>query len=68
MTAHGFTKSGGTTPRDFSLDPSGSFLYATNQGSGNLVAFRFDAGTGTLTPVGSPIAVPSASFVGVTPL
>ncbi|HEY8088282.1 MAG TPA: lactonase family protein, partial [Polyangiaceae bacterium] len=33
-----FTKSGGTTPRDFSLDPAGAHLYAANQGTGNVVS------------------------------
>jgi len=68
MTVHGFTKSGGATPRDFSLDPTGTFLYAANQGSGNVAAFRFDATAGTLTPVGTPVAVAQASFVGVAAL
>jgi 6-phosphogluconolactonase len=69
MTAHGFTKSGGTTPRDFSLDGSGSLLYAANQGTGNVVPFRFDASSGSLTPAGgSPVTVPSASFVGFAAL
>jgi 6-phosphogluconolactonase len=68
MTAHGFTKSGGTTPRDFALDPSGGFLYAANQGSGNVVAFRFDASAGTLTATGSTANVTAVSFVGVVTL
>ncbi len=68
MTAHGFTKSGGTTPRDFSLDPSGSLLYAANQGTGNVVPFRFDASSGSLTSAGAAVTVPSASFVGFAAL
>jgi 6-phosphogluconolactonase len=69
MTVHGFTKSGGTTPRDFSLDPSGALLYAANQGTGDVVPFRFDAASGSLTAApGSPIGVPSASFVGFAAL
>jgi 6-phosphogluconolactonase len=60
-----FTKSGGTTPRDFSLDPAGAHLYAANQGTGNVVSFRFDTGSGALTAVGSPITAASASFAGV---
>lgn len=68
MTVQGFTKSGGTTPRDFSLDPSGTFLYAANQGTGNVAAFRFDATSGSLTPSGSPVTATGASFVGLFPL
>ena len=56
---------GGTTPRDFTLDSAGAFLYAANQGTGNVVAFAFDATSGALTPVGSPVTAASASFVGV---
>jgi len=65
MGAGSFPKSGGTTPRDFGLDPTGTFLYVANQGSSNVVSFRFDAAAGTLTQVGSPVTVPSASFAGV---
>jgi len=69
MTVHGFTKSGGTTPRDFSLDPSGALLYAANQGNGNVVPFLFDAASGSLTAAaGSPVGVPMASFVGFAAL
>jgi 6-phosphogluconolactonase len=68
MTVQGFTKSGGTTPRDFALDPTGTFLYAANQGTGNVVAFRFDATAGTLTPTGNTVPVAAASFVGLFPL
>ncbi|HEX8793275.1 MAG TPA: lactonase family protein [Polyangiaceae bacterium] len=68
MTAHGFTKSGGTTPRDFSLDPPGALLYAANQGSGNVVPFRFDASSGSLTTAGGAVTVPMASFVGFAAL
>lgn len=68
MTVQGFTKSGGTTPRDFSLDPSGSLLYAANQGSGNVVPFRFDASSGTLASAGAAVTVTAASFVGFAAL
>jgi len=69
MTVHGFTKSGGTTPRDFSLDPSGALLYAANEGNGNVVPFVFDASTGALTAApGSPVSVTMASFVGFAAL
>jgi 6-phosphogluconolactonase len=68
MTVQGFTKTGGTTPRDFALDPSGTFLYAANQGTGTIVTFRFDASAGTLTPTGNTVAVPAASFVALVPL
>lgn len=63
MSLKGHTKTGGATPRDFTVDATGAFVYVANQGSGNIVPFRFDAVQGTLTPGAAPVAVPSASFV-----
>jgi 6-phosphogluconolactonase len=36
------------TPRSFDVDPSGRFLYAGGESSGQLAAYRIDAGTGKL--------------------
>jgi 6-phosphogluconolactonase (cycloisomerase 2 family) len=71
MTVQGLTKTGGTTPRDFTLDPTGTWLYAANEGTGDVVVFAFDATAGTLTAVtgaGAMVTVPSASFVGIVAL
>jgi 6-phosphogluconolactonase len=68
LTPKGFTKSGGATPRDFTLDPSGAYVYVANQTTGNVVPFRFDAAQGTLAAVGTPESVTAASFVGVVAL
>ena len=43
-------------------------MYAANQGTGNVVPFRFDADAGTLTPTAAPVDLDAASFVGVTRL
>ncbi|GHT58235.1 hypothetical protein FACS1894109_12150 [Spirochaetia bacterium] len=40
--------SGGTSPRDFILDPSGNFLLALHQRSDNLVVFKVNHKTGLL--------------------
>jgi len=40
----------GRTPRNFAIDPTGAYLLAANQESGNVVVFRIDATTGALTP------------------
>jgi 6-phosphogluconolactonase len=40
--------SGGRSPRDFTLDPSGNFLLALHQGSDNLVVFKVNHKTGLL--------------------
>jgi len=46
----------GRTPRNFRLDPSGSFLLAENQDSDTVVAFRIDSATGFLKPTGHVVS------------
>ena len=47
----------GRTPRNFAIDPTGAFLLAANEDSGNVVVFRIDAATGGLTPTGQVVEV-----------
>ncbi len=42
--------SGGKTPRNFAIDPTGQWLLAANQDSDNIQVFRVDKTTGRLTP------------------
>jgi 6-phosphogluconolactonase len=42
----------GKTPRSFEIDPTGTRLFVGNQGSNNIVVFRIDQKTGSLTPTG----------------
>jgi 6-phosphogluconolactonase len=49
----------GKTPRNFGIDPTGRFLLACNQGSDTIVGFRIDQNTGSLTPTGQKLEVPS---------
>jgi 6-phosphogluconolactonase len=49
--------SGGKTPRNFEIDPTGGFLLAANQ-SGEIVVFRIDPATGKLHETGSVVHVP----------
>ncbi len=49
---------GGSWPRDFSLDPSERFLVAANQESHNLVLFARDAESGKLNRLSSEVSVP----------
>jgi 6-phosphogluconolactonase len=65
MTLVGFTKVGGQTPRDFSFDPAGNWLYAADQDSGLVVPFRFDVDQGSLSPLGGAASVPMVSYVGL---
>ncbi|MFH8883632.1 lactonase family protein [Streptomyces californicus] len=53
---------GGHWPRDLTLDPSGQWLYAANERSGNVSWFAVDAQTGIPRHAGS-IDVPAASCV-----
>jgi 6-phosphogluconolactonase len=39
------------TPRSFTIEPSGRFLFAAGEGSGNLQAYGIDQKTGALTPL-----------------
>ena len=47
----------GKTPRNFRLDPTGAYLFAANQDSGNIVLFRVDRKSGRLTPTGKQLKV-----------
>jgi 6-phosphogluconolactonase len=58
---------GGRTPRNFSIDPTGHYLLVANQRSNSLVVFRIDVATGLLTAVGPPVAVPSPACVLILP-
>jgi 6-phosphogluconolactonase len=49
----------GKTPRNFAIDPTGSFLFAGNQESGNIVIFRINLISGALTPTGQVLQVPA---------
>ncbi|NEE42889.1 lactonase family protein, partial [Streptomyces sp. SID7982] len=53
---------GGHWPRDLTLDPSGQWLYAANEHSGNVSWFAVDAETGIPRHAGS-VEVPAASCV-----
>jgi 6-phosphogluconolactonase len=57
LRVDGHTPSGGRTPRNFNIDPTGAYLIAANQGSNNLVVFRVDQQSGKLTPTGQKVEV-----------
>ena len=42
----------GKTPRHFTLDPSGKFLLAANQDTGDIAVFSVQPNSGQLMPVG----------------
>ena len=45
------------TPRHFSIDATGQFLFVANQDSDNVVVFRIGAADGKLTRAGNPTSV-----------
>lgn len=51
---------GGDSPRDFTIDPSGKYLLSTNSRSGSVAVFKRNVSTGALTadPVQVPIPQP----------
>jgi 6-phosphogluconolactonase len=48
---------GGTMPRNFAIDPTGSYLFAANEFSGNVVLFHIDGNTGRLTPANTEVKI-----------
>jgi len=46
------------TPRNFGIDPTGTYLLAASQSSNRIVEFRIDQQTGALTPTGNVAEVP----------
>lgn len=50
---------GGKTPRNFTIDPTGRWIIVSNQDGNNVVVFRIDPQTGCLTQVGQPMALPN---------
>jgi 6-phosphogluconolactonase len=62
--------SGGIMPRNFKVDPTGSYLLAANQLSNNVVVFKIDGTTGRLSNTGKEIKVDTPvclQFVPVQP-
>ncbi|TFE02085.1 lactonase family protein [Jeotgalibacillus salarius] len=53
-----YVETEGNWPRDFSLDPSETYVVAANQESDSLVLFKRDAESGRLTATGVKVEVP----------
>ena len=64
-------KTGGQTPRHFSIDATGKWLLVANQGSGDVRVFGVDGTTGKLTAVagaGGTVTATMPSYVGIVRL
>ena len=57
--------SGGQSPRHFSVDATGTFLFVGNENSNNVLVMRIDPRTGVPSPVGEELSVPSPRFAGI---
>jgi 6-phosphogluconolactonase len=55
--------SGGRLPRNFSLDPTGSFLLSSNQDTEQIAVMRVNRTTGRLTPTGTQVSLANPGSV-----
>ncbi len=51
LSVKGFQSTRGKTPRNFTIDPTGSYLLVANQNTNNIVVFKRNKKTGLLTEV-----------------
>jgi 6-phosphogluconolactonase len=56
--------SGGSTPRNFTIDPTGTVMLVANRNTSNVVVFSVDETTGRITNE-SEVSVQQPEFVGV---
>ncbi|WP_257460245.1 lactonase family protein [Archangium lipolyticum] len=54
-------------PRNFAIDPTGTYLLVANQKGNSITTFRRNAQTGRLTPVGQPLEIPAPTCLLVVP-
>ena len=66
LSLKGFQPTGGKTPRNFMIDPTGRWLLVANQNSNNILIFRIDPKTGLLKATGKPITIPSPVCLKMT--
>lgn len=59
----GIESTRGATPRNFSIDPPGTFLYAANQNSNSIECFAIDPETGLLRHVSRAVDVPAPTCI-----
>lgn len=58
LSSIGHQSTGGKTPRNFAIDPSGNYLLVAHQNSDNIIIFKRDKVTGLLQKTGEEITVP----------
>jgi 6-phosphogluconolactonase len=55
LTLREFIPALGLSPRNITIDPTGRYLFASNQFSNNVVIFSVDTQSGHLTPTGQQL-------------
>jgi 6-phosphogluconolactonase len=65
MTLQGTRKTGGMTPRSFTIDPSGRWLLVANQDSNEVRVFSLDPTMGLPQPTSVRVSVTAPAFVGI---
>lgn len=58
----------GKTPRDFAIDPGGTWLWDANQDSDNIVLYKIDQQRGGLLPAGITLKIPAPTCVVFVPI
>jgi 6-phosphogluconolactonase len=59
---------GGTMPRNFALDPTGSYLFSGNEVSGTVTLFRVNGDTGKLTPTKTVLKIDVPACIKFVPV
>jgi len=59
LRAAGHAATAGRTPRNFAIDPTGTFLLTANQDADSVVTFQIDRATGALAATGHVAALAS---------
>ena len=67
LAAKGYISTGGKTPRNFMIDPTGNFLLVANQNSDNIVILKRNKQTGILSVTGDEIEIPKPVCLKMIP-
>jgi len=59
LLSRGYVSTGGQTPRNFTIDPTGRYLLVANQTTHDIVVFAIDPLSGNLEPIGEAVAIPN---------
>lgn len=61
LTQLAIEPSGGKGPQNLLISPDGRWLLCANMPGNNVVVFKIDSASGSITPHGTPVEVPMAS-------